>query len=70
MADQRVEVVDYDPGRPDRFAAQRLSVQELRPEARTHHLHVIEDGHRHALALLTFRDVLRADPGLRTSTPI
>jgi GrpB-like predicted nucleotidyltransferase (UPF0157 family) len=26
---------------------------------------VIEDGHRHALALLAFGDVLRADPGLR-----
>jgi len=133
MADQRVEVVDYDPGWPELFAAQRPSVAELlgpwlagpvehigstavpglrakpiidmlapvgslasaqqavpvltsagwlfwpgapcrhyrlwllrpRPEARTHHLQVIEDGHRHALALLAFRDVLRADPGLR-----
>lgn len=36
------------------------------PEARTHHLHVIEDGHPHAVALLAFRDVLRADAGLRS----
>jgi GrpB-like predicted nucleotidyltransferase (UPF0157 family) len=35
-----------------------------RPEARTHHLHVIEQGHPHAKALLAFRDALRADAGL------
>ena len=29
MADQRMEVVDYDPGWRDRFAEQRLSVEEL-----------------------------------------
>jgi len=29
MADQRVEVVDYDPGWPDRFAAQQPPVAEL-----------------------------------------
>jgi len=29
MADQRVEVVDYDPGWPELFAAQRPSVAEL-----------------------------------------
>lgn len=34
------------------------------PEARTHHLHVIECDHPHARALLAFRDALRADPGL------
>src|SRR5262249_39865511 len=132
MADQRVEVVGYDPGWHDRFAEQLQLVAELlrpwlagpaehigstpvpgprapavidmlapvgslagaqaalpalagagwlfwpddpcrhyrlwflrpRPEARTHHLHVIEDGHPHALALLAFRDALRADAGL------
>ena len=132
MADQRVEVVGYDPGWHDRFAEQRPLVAELlrpwlagpvehigstsvpglrakpvidmlapvrslaeaqatvpvlagagwlfwpddpcrhyrlwflrpRPEARTHHLHLIEDGHPHALALLAFRDALRADAGL------
>src|SRR6059058_1696139 len=132
MADQRVEVVDYDPGWPELFAAQRPSVAELlgpwlaapvehigstavpglrakpvidmlapvgslasaqaavpvlagagwlfwpddpcrhyrlwflrpRPQARTHHLHLIEGGHPHALALVTFRDALRADAGL------
>jgi GrpB-like predicted nucleotidyltransferase (UPF0157 family) len=133
MADQRVEIVDYDSGWPGRFADQRLLVAGLlgpwltgpvehvgstavpglrgkpvidmlalvgslpdaqasvpvlagagwlfwpddpcrhyrlwflrpRPEARTHHLHVIENGHPHAMALLAFRDALRADAGLR-----
>jgi GrpB-like predicted nucleotidyltransferase (UPF0157 family) len=35
------------------------------PEARTHHLHVLELGHPQALALLAFRDALRADGKLR-----
>jgi GrpB-like predicted nucleotidyltransferase (UPF0157 family) len=133
MADQRVEVVAYDPQWPQRFAEQRHDVEALvqpwlarpvehigstsvpglaakpvidllapvfslasaqdaisvlgsagwhfwpedpcrhyrlwflrpRPEARTHHLHVIEDGHPQAMALLAFRDALRADGGLR-----
>jgi GrpB-like predicted nucleotidyltransferase (UPF0157 family) len=132
MADQRVEVVDYDPGWRERFAEQRPVVEDLlgpwlagpvehigstpvpglrakpvidmlapvsslasaqaavpvlagagwlfwpddpcrhyrlwflrpRPQARTHHLHLIEDGHPHALALVAFRDALRADAGL------
>jgi GrpB-like predicted nucleotidyltransferase (UPF0157 family) len=34
------------------------------PEARTHHLHLIEAGHAHAAALVAFRDALRADGGL------
>src|SRR5215471_4449299 len=133
MADQRVEVVGYDPGWHDRFAEQRPLVAELlrpwlagpvehigstavpglaakpvidmlapagtlsevraaipvleaagwllwpqdpcghyrlwllrpRPEARTHHLQVVEAGHPHARALVAFRDALRADAGLR-----
>jgi GrpB-like predicted nucleotidyltransferase (UPF0157 family) len=35
------------------------------PEARTHHLHVIQDGDPHAVALVAFRDALRADESLR-----
>jgi GrpB-like predicted nucleotidyltransferase (UPF0157 family) len=35
------------------------------PEARTHHLHVLELGHPQAVALLAFRDALRADEKLR-----
>lgn len=35
------------------------------PEARTHHLQVIEDGHLHAVALVAFRELLRADSRLR-----
>jgi GrpB-like predicted nucleotidyltransferase (UPF0157 family) len=35
------------------------------PQARTHHLHVIEHRDPHAVALLAFRDALRADAGLR-----
>ena len=49
-----------DPGRPDRMWFLRPS-----PEARTHHLQLIEAGHPHAAALLAFRDALRADAGLR-----
>ena len=38
----------------------------LRPAAaaRTHHLQLIENGHAHAVALVAFRDALRADAGL------
>ena len=48
-----------DPGRHYRLWFLRPS-----PEARTHHLHVIEHGDRHARALIAFRDALRADPEL------
>lgn len=50
-----------DPGRH-----YRLWFLRPRPEARTHHLHLIENGHPHALALLAFRDALRADAALRS----
>lgn len=43
----------------------RLWFLHPRPDARTHHLHVVEHGHPHATALLAFRDALRADPSLR-----
>ncbi|CAO5193676.1 GrpB family protein [Frankia sp. AiPs1] len=43
----------------------RLWFLRPRPEARTHHLHVIEHGHPQARALLAFRDALRADQTLR-----
>lgn len=43
----------------------RLWFLRPRPEARTHHLHLIEHGDPHARALIAFRDALRADPGLR-----
>lgn len=133
MADQRVEIVAYNPEWPDRFAEQqgrvtgvlgpwlagpvehvgstsvaglpakpvidmlapvrslaaaqtavttleaggwlfwpddpcrhyRLWFLRPRPEARTHHLHVIEHDHPQARALSAFRDVLRDDPDLR-----
>lgn len=133
MADELIEIVDYDPSWPDRFVDQEKRVSSIlrpwltapvehigstsvpglrakpiidmlapvrslpearaaveglaadgwspwhddpcrhyrlwflrpRPEARTHHLHVIERGHPHAVALLGFRDALRADRGLR-----
>jgi GrpB-like predicted nucleotidyltransferase (UPF0157 family) len=50
----------------DPCAHYRLWLLRPRPEARTHHLHVIEAGHPHARALLAFRDTLRADEGLCT----
>jgi GrpB-like predicted nucleotidyltransferase (UPF0157 family) len=133
VADQHVEIADPDPAWADRFAEQRVVVEELlrswltgpvehigstavpglrakpvvdmlapvgslpearaavpvladagwllwpedprghyrlwllrpRPEARTHHLQVVEAEHTHARALLAFRDALRADGGLR-----
>jgi GrpB-like predicted nucleotidyltransferase (UPF0157 family) len=43
----------------------RLWLLRPRPEARTHHLQVVEAEHPHARALLAFRDALRADAGLR-----
>jgi GrpB-like predicted nucleotidyltransferase (UPF0157 family) len=43
----------------------RLWLLRPRPEARTHHLQVVEAAHPHARALLAFRDALRGDAGLR-----
>jgi GrpB-like predicted nucleotidyltransferase (UPF0157 family) len=43
----------------------RLWFLRPRPEARTHHLQVIEETDPHAVALLAFRDALRADTALR-----
>ena len=43
----------------------RLWFLRPRPEARTHHLHLIEHDDSHARALIAFRDALRAEPGLR-----
>jgi GrpB-like predicted nucleotidyltransferase (UPF0157 family) len=49
----------------DPFGDYRMWLLRPRPEARTHHLHVMEATDPHAGALLAFRDVLRADDGLR-----
>jgi GrpB-like predicted nucleotidyltransferase (UPF0157 family) len=43
----------------------RLWFLRPRPEKRTHHLYLIERDDPHAVALLAFRDALRADPVLR-----
>ena len=43
----------------------RLWFLRPRPEARTHHLHLIQHDEPHARTLIAFRDALRADPGLR-----
>jgi GrpB-like predicted nucleotidyltransferase (UPF0157 family) len=43
----------------------RLWFLRPRPEARTHHLQVVEADHVHARSVLAFRDALRADPWLR-----
>jgi GrpB-like predicted nucleotidyltransferase (UPF0157 family) len=43
----------------------RLWLLRPRPEARTHHLQVVEAEHPHAKALLAFRNALRADAELR-----
>jgi GrpB-like predicted nucleotidyltransferase (UPF0157 family) len=51
-----------DPGRD-----YRLWFLRPRPDARTHHLQVLQRGDAHAVALLAFRDALRADERLRTA---
>jgi GrpB-like predicted nucleotidyltransferase (UPF0157 family) len=43
----------------------RLWFLRPRPEARTHHLQVVEASHPHARSLMAFRDALRADEALR-----
>jgi GrpB-like predicted nucleotidyltransferase (UPF0157 family) len=43
----------------------RLWLLRPRPQARTHHLQVVEARDPHARALVAFRDTLRADAGLR-----
>jgi GrpB-like predicted nucleotidyltransferase (UPF0157 family) len=48
-----------DPNRDYRLWFLRPS-----PEARTHHLRVIQDGDPHAVALITFRDALRGHGSL------
>jgi GrpB-like predicted nucleotidyltransferase (UPF0157 family) len=50
-----------DPGRH-----YRLWFLRPRPEARTHHLQLIQHDDPYARALIAFRDALRAEPGLRT----
>jgi GrpB-like predicted nucleotidyltransferase (UPF0157 family) len=54
----------YWPDDPNRDY--RLWFLRPTPEARTHHLHVIEADDPHALALLAFRNTLRADDRLRS----
>jgi GrpB-like predicted nucleotidyltransferase (UPF0157 family) len=51
-----------DPGRDF-----RLWFLRPRPEARTHHLPVLRRGDTHAVALLAFRDALRADERLASA---
>jgi GrpB-like predicted nucleotidyltransferase (UPF0157 family) len=51
-----------DPGRD-----YRLWFLRPRPDARTHHLQVLQKGDAHAVALLAFRDALRADERWRTA---
>jgi GrpB-like predicted nucleotidyltransferase (UPF0157 family) len=43
----------------------RMWFLRLKPEARTHHLHVIQHNHPASCAELAFRDVLRRDPAVR-----
>jgi GrpB-like predicted nucleotidyltransferase (UPF0157 family) len=133
MADQEIEIIDYDQAWPELFAGERPAVEALlapwlcgpaehvgstavpglrakpiidmlapvrsltaagaavpllegagwmpwpgdplrdyrrwflkpKPEARTHHLQVVGADHPHAVALVAFRDALRADDQLR-----
>ena len=45
----------------------RLWFLRPRPDARTHHLQIIAQGHPAARALIVFRDALRDEPNLRES---
>jgi GrpB-like predicted nucleotidyltransferase (UPF0157 family) len=68
VADQQLKVVDPDPAWANRFAEQQIVVEDLlrpRPGARSHHLQVADGEHPNTRALVAFRDVLRADAGLR-----
>lgn len=49
----------------DPAGSYRLWFLRPTPEARTHHLHVMQHDDPHAPALLGFRDALRGDAGLR-----
>jgi GrpB-like predicted nucleotidyltransferase (UPF0157 family) len=49
----------------DPLRSYRLWFLRPSPVARTHHLQVVESDHAHAVALLAFRDALRADDQLR-----
>jgi GrpB-like predicted nucleotidyltransferase (UPF0157 family) len=49
----------------DPCASYRLWFLRPQPQARTHHLHILERDDIHTRALLAFRDALRADPRLR-----
>jgi GrpB-like predicted nucleotidyltransferase (UPF0157 family) len=70
LADARGAVAALEPGDwlfwpDDPNGDWRLWFLHPTPEARTHHLHVIEHDHPQAVAMLAFRDALRADPVLR-----
>ncbi len=49
----------------DPYRSYRLWFLRPRPEARTHHLHLIGHEDPHARALIAFRNALRSDPTLR-----
>src|SRR5262249_44016208 len=51
------------PDDPNRFY--RLWFLRPRPQARTHHLYIMQDSHSELRNLLVFRDALRSDPALR-----
>src|SRR5262245_9013765 len=51
------------PDDPNRFY--RLWFLRPRPQARTHHLYIMQDTHSELRNLLVFRDALRSDPALR-----
>jgi GrpB-like predicted nucleotidyltransferase (UPF0157 family) len=53
------------PDDPNR--SYRMWFLRPKPEARTHHLHVIQHDHPTARAELAFRDVLREDPVVRAA---
>jgi GrpB-like predicted nucleotidyltransferase (UPF0157 family) len=53
------------PDDPNR--ASRLWFLHPRPEARTHHLHLVQHDHPEARAMVAVRDALRADAALRAS---
>ena len=60
-----IERAGWMPWPQDPLRGYRLWFLKPSPQARTHHLQVVEADHPHAVALVAFRDILRADDRLR-----
>ena len=60
-----MEGAGWMPWPEDPLRGYRLWFLKPNPEVRTHHLQIVDADHPHAVALVAFRDALRADDRLR-----